>query len=286
MLYSQIQKNKRKTAILFFVIFLVFSIIGGSVSYLSTNNWLVGMIGVNIAGFITILFMLHRSTASIMKSAQATYVTESSAPQLYHLVEDMAMVAQIPRPDIYIIDTPEINAFATGLKPENSSIAVTKGILQKLNREELEGVIGHEMTHIANHDCRTMTIIMALGAVISTITSIIFTSSSDDTDSDDAAAGIIMFIIALIFVLLSNTIMFFMQMAISRSQEYSADAGSVKLTRNPQGLINALQKIENEPPMPIQNKNLAALYFGPVDTSNWSSTHPSTEKRITALKKL
>ena len=176
----------------------------------------------------------------------ARQVSEDEAPEFYHIVQDMAMVAQIPMPRVYIVDDMSPNAFATGSKPENAAVAVTTGLLNLMNREELEGVIGHEVSHIRNYDIRISTIAVALASAITMISSIAgrmmwFGGGRRRSDrDDDSGLGVLMLIFSLIAIILAPLAATLVQLAISRQREFLADASSVELTRNPQGMINAL----------------------------------------------
>ena len=187
----------------------------------------------------------------------AREVDEHTAPELYHVVEDMAMVAQIPMPRVFIVDDPSMNAFATGSSPKNAAVAATTGLLAVMNREELEGVIGHEVSHIRNYDIRISTIAVALASAITMLAvmarNMMFWGGgrrrNDDDRNGSSGLEIILLIISLIAIILAPLAATLVQLAISRQREFLADASSVELTRNPQGMINALLKLDNSAPM-------------------------------------
>lgn len=284
MLYEEVRRNKRKTFGLLFVVALFFSLVGAAIGYIEFNSPWEGIFFALIVGGVITTFTVFQSSRMILAQAGAQELFEDDAPNLYHMVQDLAMVAQIPMPRLYLIQDPTPNAFATGLSPKKAAVSVTTGLVQMLNREELEGVIGHEMTHIRHYDVRTMTILLGLSTAVSYMTQYMFFRNNDNRGSN--VFTLVMFLISLVLSLISAFIMSLLQMAVSRRQEYSADAGAVELTRNPQGLIKALEKIEQLPPSEVANKQLAAIYFGKVDSKKWFSTHPATKDRIAALRQL
>jgi Zn-dependent protease with chaperone function len=220
------------------------------------------------------------------------------APDLWHIVEDLSMVADIPLPDIYIIDDPSPNAFATGRDPQHSAVAVTSGLYKMMDREELEGVLAHEISHVRNYDIRVSTISVALSSAIILICSIIGNAyrwwiPMRDDDRDNNNSGVIrlvLWVVGLVFAIIGPLIASLVQMAISRNREYLADVSGAELTRNPQGLINALEKLEQSTkPMKRVDDASAALYIDdPTKKKHFSGlfdTHPPLDKRIEALKK-
>ncbi len=252
MLYDQIASNKRKTVVLLFVFFLILAAIGAAVGYLWLDSLSFGVVIALIIGGIYAVSMILQSTNVVMAMNNAREVTEEEAPQLYHIVEDMAMVAQIPMPRVFIVEDESLNAFATGSSPENAAVAVTTGLLALMSREELEGVIGHEVSHIRNYDIRISTIAVALASAVTMIASfgsrMMWFGGSNrrrSNDRDEGAMGIIVLILSLISLFLAPLAATLVQLAISRQREFLADASSVELTRNPEGMINALQKLEN-----------------------------------------
>ena len=166
MLFDQIARNKRKTWLLLLVFFLLLGLVGYGVGYLWLGSGFGGLILALVIGFIYAVTMIFQSTNVVMAMNGAREVDEQTAPNLYHVVEDMAMVAQIPMPRVFIVDDPSMNAFATGSSPKNAAVAATTGLLTVMNREELEGVIGHEVSHIRNYDIRISTIAVALASAI------------------------------------------------------------------------------------------------------------------------
>ena len=300
MLFDQIASNKRRTWVLLIAFFALLAIIGAAVGYLWFDSILGGVLIAFIIGGIYAFSMIFQSTEVVMSMNGARQVTEAEAPDLYHVVEDMAMVAQVPMPRVYIVEDSSPNAFATGSKPENAAVAATTGLLNMMNREELEAVIGHEVSHIRNYDIRISTIAVALASAVTMLSSIAGRMmwfgggsrrrSNDDRDSS-SGLGIIVLLLSLIVIVLAPLAATLVQLAISRQREFLADASSVELTRNPQGMINALQKLDGSEPMHRKVDDAsAALYINdpkkPGGLQKLFHTHPPISERIERLKNM
>ena len=299
MLYKQIASNKRKTWVLLIVFFLLLAIVGYAVGYLFMNSGFGGVTIAMILGFIYALTMIFQSTEIVMSMNGAREVDRNEEPVLYHVVEDMAMVAQIPMPRVYVIDDPGLNAFATGSNPQNAAVAATSGLLEIMNREELEAVIGHEVSHIRNLDIRISTIAVALASAITLLSSMAgrmmwwggASRSRRSNDRDGGGLEIILLVLSLLAIVLAPLAATLVQLAISRQREFLADASSVELTRNPQGMINALLKLENSQPMSHHVDDASsALYINdpqkPGVLKKLFYTHPPISERIERLKQM
>ena len=297
MLFDQITSNKRKTWILLLVFFLLLALVGYAVGYLFMRSGLGGMIIALIIGLIYALTMIFQSTEIVMSMNGAREVDEQTAPDLYHVVEDMAMVAQIPMPRVFIIEDSSLNAFATGSNPQNAAVAATSGLLAIMNREELEAVMGHEVSHIRNYDIRISTIAVALASAITMLSSMAGRMMwwggagrrRSDNDRDGNGLEIIMLVISLLAIVLAPLAATLVQLAISRQREFLADASSVELTRNPQGMINALRKLEDSEPMHHHVDDASsALYINDPKKGGGLQklfyTHPPISERIERLK--
>lgn len=299
MLYKQIASNKRKTWILLIVFFLLLAIVGYAVGFLFMNSGIWGVTIAMIIGFIYALTMIFQSTEIVMSMNGAREVDRNEEPVLYHVVEDMAMVAQIPMPRVYVIDDPGLNAFATGSNPQNAAVAATSGLLEIMNREELEAVIGHEVSHIRNLDIRISTIAVALASAITLLSSMAgrmmwwggSSRSRRSNDRDGGGLEVIMLVVSLLAIVLAPLAATLVQLAISRQREFLADASSVELTRNPQGMINALLKLENSQPMTHHVDDASsALYINDPQKRGFLKklfyTHPPISERIERLKNM
>lgn len=297
MLYQQITKNKRKTVILLAIFVIILAIIGAVSGKIFYNSPIEGIMWSIFASVVYLLIGLANPASMIMRMNHAIEIKEQDDPELWHVVEDMAMVAQVPMPRVFIIEDDSPNAFATGKNPQNSCIAVTMGLRKMLTREELEGVIGHEISHIKNYDILVSTVAIVLVAVISFIGNLTcnvflyFGNIFSDKDDDrNANWGWLIYLFMRIFSSLLVFSATLVQFALSRNREYLADAGSVELTRNPKGLISALTKISTSEPMTAADKSSASLYFeNPFHKHGLThlfDTHPTTKKRIERLEKM
>ena len=298
MLFDQIASNKRRTWVLLVAFFALLALIGAAVGYLWLDSPFGGMAIAFIIGGIYAVSMIFQSTEIVMSMNGAREVSEQEAPELYHVVQDMAMVAQIPIPRVYIVEDASPNAFATGSKPENAAVAATTGLLALMNREELESVMGHEVSHIRNYDIRISTIAVALTSAVTMLSSMAGRMMwyggggrrRNDRDNDNGL-GIVLMIVSLLALLLAPLAATLVQLAISRQREYLADASSVELTRNPKGMINALLKLDNSQPMEHHVDDAsAALYINDPKKKGGLQklfyTHPPISDRIERLKNM
>lgn len=279
--------------------FTLLAMIGAAVGYFWLGSSWAGMVFAFVLGGIYAFSMIFQSTEVVMSMNGARQVTEKEAPDLYHIVEDMAMVAQIPMPRVYIVDDPSPNAFATGSDPKNAAVAATTGLLNLMNREELEAVIGHEVSHIRNYDIRISTIAVALASAVTMLSSMAGRMMwfgaprrrSNDEREGSGGLEIIMLLLSLLAIVLAPLAATLVQLAISRQREFLADASSVELTRNPYGMINALLKLENGGPMQREVDDAsAALYINaPKKESSLQKlfyTHPPISERVERLKNM
>ena len=295
MLYQQIARNKRKTAFLLVIFLIILALVGGGLGYLINGEPLSGIAIALIGSLIYLFIVLQNPGNLVMSMNHGREIHEEDDPELWHIVEDMSLAGQIPMPRVFIINDPSPNAFATGRDPKHIYVAETSWIRDKLIRSELEGVLGHEISHIRNYDILVSTIGVALAAVISFISSfasrIWWWTGSDRDDKDSSPLESILKVVAIIFTLILGPLAAGLaQMALSRNREYLADAGSVELTRNPQGLISALKKISNSEPMKDPDPSSAGLYIeNPLHNRGLSSlfdTHPPTADRIKRLENM
>lgn len=291
LLYEQIRKNKVKTVFIVtgFVLFVL--LVGAAISYVNYGDAMPGLIFTPIFSLFYVGIVIMSSTNIVMKMNRAQEVTSVEEHRfLWHTVENMAMVARVPMPRIFIINDPSPNAFATGLKPEKAAVAVTTGLLDRLTREEVEGVIAHEVAHIKNYDVRLSTVTLALVSVIAIMSDIgsrmlFFRSIGGRRDQNQNP---IFLIIGLVLLVLAPLIAMLINMAISRNREFLADASGAELTRNPDA--SALEKIANvETPVEQASSASAPLYFSdPLKkkVSGLFSTHPDPVERISRLRQM
>lgn len=227
----------------------------------------------------------------VLSIAGARPADERTEAYLANTVEGLAMAAGIPKPRIYVINDPSPNAFATGRDPEHAVIAVTTGLLQRMDRAELEGVLGHEMSHIRNFDTRFMTTVIVLVGLISILSDfaarMMWFGRSRDREERGSSNGLVM-IVGLILIILGPIVGTLVQLAISRKREFYADASAAQLTRNPEGLASALEKLKNAPAVQNASSTTASLYISnPLGkVSGLFSTHPPLDERIKALREM
>jgi heat shock protein HtpX len=293
--YSAITSNKRRSFGLI-IVFVVFVILLG---------WLIDRIqggGTIIFPFAILISVISALTGYFagdkiaLAANSAQQIAKADSPELYRIVENLAITAGIQTPKVYIIPSPAINAFATGRDPKHASVAVTVGALEKLDQSELEGVLAHEFSHIDNYDIRLMTVVAIFVGTIALVSDMflrarLFGFRGRDNNREEGNLGIIIAIIGFVLILLSPIIAQLIQLAISRKREFLADASGVLLTRYPQGLISAFRKIEAEQiPVASANSATAHLYLtNPLSgraISKLFSTHPPIEERIAALEKM
>lgn len=297
MLYEQVRANKQKTVFLMFFFSMIVLGAGWGIGYLFTERHDFGL-GIALLILLIYLPIVYGTAAKqVLLMSGAREITKEQAPQLYNIVEELIIVARLPMPKIYIIDDPAPNAFATGIKPEKSAVAFTTGLLNKLNREELEGVVAHELAHIRNYDIRLMTLCVALVGVVVFLGQMgsrmfYYQTGRQSRRSQGQKTHPIFLLLAIVFVLFAPLATQFAKLAVSRNREYLADATAVEFTGNPEGLIKALQKISSDPnEVQRAQEATAAMYISqPLkkrrrSSSLWS-THPPIESRIERLRKM
>ena len=295
LLEDHIRKNKRDTVIIcMFMVALLFSVIF-AIGYAFGLPPIFAMaIGLPIAlAYIAITYSF--SVASVIAAAGARPANPQNRDEklLIYKVEEMSLAAGLPTPKVYVQDSRDINAFATGRRPDEAIICATAGAIQQLNNEELEGVIGHEMSHIKNRDILVATVTVAVVGTIALLAEIAIRALflSGGSRGDKKGGGGVIIIVAIIFIILAPIFSRLTYLAISRRREYLADADGAYLTRNPEGLAAALEKIKNDlPDDPKGSKTVAPLYISnpfkrALRDSIWS-THPPIDERIRRLRSM
>ena len=306
--YSEESANRRNSFLLAFIVIAFLAVfgfvIGFSIGYGSGNEVAFGIGALAIAvgiGSLSALFSYYGGDKLVLSSSHAQAVTQEQAPQLYNVINEMAVAAGVPMPKVYIIDDPSPNAFATGRDPQHSSVAVTSGLLQKMNREELQGVLGHELSHVRNYDIRFTLFVGVMVGSIALLAGFFLRytfwfgggrRSNNDNNSGGGGLAIILLVVGLVMAALSYFFGALVQMAVSRQREYLADASSVELTRNPHGLESALAKLASDKE-PLHSVNGATQHLYIVNPlkklgggSTLFSTHPPIVDRINRLRQL
>ncbi|HUZ68344.1 MAG TPA: M48 family metalloprotease [Candidatus Saccharimonadales bacterium] len=295
-MYHQIARNKRKSVIVIVSFFIVWAAIGYVIGFIASgvSGGVAGIIIAAILALLVVLWSLTAGQATVLAVSGAQPVTQQQAPVLYDVVSTLAIGAGLPMPKVYIINDPSPNAFATGTSPTKAAITCTTGLLAIMNREELEGVIGHEMSHIRNYDVRLVLIVATSVALIGLVASLLWRSLFFTRGGNNRDGGYLIIILIAAAALLSVVAVIvgpLMQLALSRSRESLADASSVELTRNPAGLLHALQKLQqNEKPFAKMTHATAAMCIDdPLQhhggfTHHLFDTHPPIEERIATLQ--
>lgn len=301
--YESVDANKRDSLLVvgFFIVFVISS------AFLLAKA-MGAYYGYNVSGFeflgIALIFSgisgftsYYYSDKIILGLSGAKIATRQQFFTLYTVTENLCLASGLPFPSLYVIDDTAPNAFATGRDPKHATVCVTTGLLQKLNRTELEGVIGHELSHVANYDIRLMSLVTVLVGMVTLLADWMLRSSwGGRSNSKDRGGSGVILIVGLVLALLSPIVSKLIQLAISRRREYFADASSVKLTRQPGGLISALKKLEADTePLEAANKATAHLYIvNPLknhhDAIGWFAhlfnTHPPISERVKILQQM
>jgi len=294
---DQITKNKIKSILLIVTILIFFLVLGWAIAnILDPSYFFIIMIISIIFSLSYTLISYYNSDKIALASVKAKSASRTKHSAFFHAAENMAIASGLPKPRLYIMESSEINAFASGRDPENAVICVTTGTLERLNKQELEGVIAHEMSHIANYDIRFMTLTAVLIGMISIIAQIFLRSlwfSSMNNRNRDGRAQVALIAIGVVLAILAPIAANLVSFAISRKREFAADATGVKLTRYPPGLSSALKKIKAEH-VSSKEKHKFAKAVAPLFISDpfkrkfkgLFSTHPDINERIEKLERM
>jgi heat shock protein HtpX len=302
--FAQESANRRNSFFLVIVVCALLGVLGFVIGYAITGSS-SGSVAVTLiafgAGILASLGSWFAGDRLVLAASGAKPVTEEQTPQLFDVIRELTVAANIPMPAVYLIDDTAPNAFATGRDPQHSSIAITTGLLQKLDREELQGVIGHELSHVRNYDIRFTLLVGVLVGSVALLSNFFlrFTfwgggrRSSNDRGSGGGGLQVIMLVLGIILAILAPIAVRLVQLAVSRQREYLADSSSVELTRNPAGLERALAKIASDQEvLEVANPATQHLYFtNPIKkfearSSSMFSTHPPIVDRINRLRQL
>jgi len=297
LIYDRIDQNRRNT---FFLMFLFVVLVAGFATAIGIVVGLPPQIAAIVAVPVLLfaLFGYYASTRVTLAISGARPVTKADEPELYRTVENLSIGAGLPMPQVYVIEDGAPNAFATGRDPNHAVVVVTRGLLQKLDDQELQGVIAHELSHIGNYDIRIMTIVVVLAGIIALLADVMLRltiygagARRSNRGRSGGSAAVIIYAIALVAVILTPIAAQLIRFALSRQREYLADASGALLTRYPEGLARALEKISADPdPLEQANKATAHLYIvNPLHDhksflNNLFTTHPPIEKRIALLR--
>lgn len=307
-IYEARDLNKRKSAvvIIFFAAFIAvatYFMASGMAIYYGYEAGGLGIAGIALifSGVIS-FFGYYYSDRIVLSISKARPSSKAKDFKFFTVAENMAIAAGVPKPKLYVINDSAPNAFATGRDPEHAVVCVTTGLLEKLTRTELEGVVAHEMSHIKNYDIRLMSLVSVMVGSVALLADIFlrarYFGGRRSGDNSRGQLGALIMLVGIIFAILSPIIASLIKLAISRRREFLADTGSVSITRQPSGLISALKKISaDREPLEVANKATAHLYitnpfkgkksFGMVGTfAKLFNTHPPVEERLSQLRKM
>lgn len=294
--HEQISKNKIKSFFLLFFILTILILLGYFIGKIAGPDYFfIIMIFSIIFSVFYIWFGYYNSHKIALASVNAKPASHSEYPVYNNIVEALCIASGLPKPKLYIMNDNNINAFASGRDPKNAVICVTTGCLEKLDKHELEGVLAHELSHVANYDIRFMTLTAILVGMITIISEIFLRSLFwKSVDNNNKKGQGILIIIGIVLAIIAPIITSLVQLAISRKREFTADASAVKFVRSPTGLKNALRKIQKEHLLTSEekhhyNKAIAPLFISDPfkrKISELFATHPSIEKRIEILEKM
>ncbi len=304
-MYSQIARNKRRSIIVVFIFLLVWIGIGALLGVVfsappvtgsvDSGAVIYGMVVTGVLALLAILWALAAGTKLVLAVSSAHPADPQQYLQLHNIVETLAIGEGIPKPAVYVIDDPSPNAFATGVSPRRAAISVTTGLLRIMNREELEGVLSHEMSHIKNYDVRLLLIVSTLIGLAGIIASLVWRSAfyMRPRGRDSGQIMLLVFAVGILFSIVAVIVGPLIKLALSRSRESLADVSGAELTRNPVGLMHALRKLEqNDKPFAKFNHATAAMCIDdPLQHhATWFhrlfATHPPLEDRIAVLQKI
>ena len=295
-MYHQIAHNKRVSVIVITAFVAVWIVAGFVIGGLFGRSWgsaIAGAVLLTLFAVGGILFSYYFGAGAVLAVSGAQPADPQQFPQLHNIVEALAIGAGLPKPAVYVIEDPSPNAFATGRDPQHAAVTATTGLLQMMNREEVEGVIGHEMSHIRDYDVRLLLICSTLVGMAALIASFAFRSAFTMRGRNSAQVALVALALGVIFSLIAWLIGPLMQLALSRERESLADAAGVELTRNPAGLLSALRKLAaNDQPLQKYNHATAAMYIdNPLEHhDHWFNhlwdTHPPIQERIAALERI
>ena len=296
-MYHQIARNKRNSIFVVIAFLLVWLLVGAIIGLIAWggSGAIAGAIILGILGVGAALYAYYLGSATVLAAMGAQEANPQQFQQLYNIVQALAIGDGLPLPKVYVINDPSPNAFATGRDPNHAAVTVTTGLLQEMNREELEGVLAHEMSHIKNFDVRLLLVVTTMIGLAAIIASVFWNSVGRMRfgGRNSGQAMLVIFAIGALFTIVAVLVGPLMQLALSRQRESLADVSGVELTRNPQGLISALQKIaQNDRPPERFNHAVAAMMIDNPEEHHGSffaklfDTHPPIAERIAALQRI
>lgn len=286
-MYKQIAENKRKTIYIIVVFVLIIAAISALFAWYYKDPWIA--VWTIVVGIVYAVIQYYASGTLAMAMSGAREIEKKDNPRLYNIVENLSITTGLPMPKVYVVDDPAPNAFATGRDPKHAAVAATTGLMDIMSDKELTAVMAHEMSHVKNYDIRVSMIVFGLVCVIGLISDFAFRMMFYGSRRRDDEGSPVGYALILIAAVLSPLVATLAQMAVSRQREYLADASAVNITRYPEGMIDALKKLQSHS-QPMKSQNIAAesMYINnPLRKgffSNLLSSHPPLEKRIERLE--
>jgi len=289
--HDEIKRNKRQSFFLITIVLAVLLLLTYAIGFVLGGDYLFFiLIFGTIFSLIYVVTGYYKSADLAIASVKAKRATGEVYREYNNIVEGLCLASGLPKPKLYVMENSQINAFASGRDPQHAVVCVTTGAIQKLSKHELEGVLSHELSHVANYDIRFMTLTAVLVGMISIIAQLflrsLFWSSIGGGGGERNKNSAIFMIIGIALAILAPIIVALVQLAISRKREYAADSSAVKFTRSPTGLINALKKIQHNSPMKVAGAVAPLFLAKPNKEKEWFQTHPPLSKRITRLERM
>ena len=285
--YSEIARNKRYSVLLIVVVFLVLLLLGYVIGLAVGGEWFFFILIFSVVFSISYVTVSYYNSDKIaIASVGAKLADRERYRQYYHLVEGLCLASGLPMPKLYVIENSQINAFASGRNPEKAVVCVTTGALEKLDKRELEGVLAHELSHVANYDIRFMTLAAVLVGMVAIISQVFLRSLWFSSGRSRNNKNVVFLIIGIVLAILAPILVVLVQLAISRKREYAADSSAVKFVRSPSGLIGALEKIKSNSEMEVPSAVSPLFLAKPSKRKEFFQTHPPLEKRIARLRRM
>lgn len=286
-MYKQIAENKRRTIYLIIGFVVMIGAIAGIFAYFYNDPWIA--VWTTVIAIVYAVIQYYASSSLAMAMTGAREITKKENPRLYNIVENLSITTGLPMPKVYVIEDKAPNAFATGRDPKHASVAATTGLMDIMNDKELTAVMAHEMSHVKNYDIRVSMIVFGLVCVVGLISDLAFRMMFYGNRRRDNEGSPVGYVLVLLAAILAPVFAGLAQMAVSRQREFLADASAVNITRYPEGMVDALKKLQSHSqPMKSQNIATEALYINnPLRKgffSNLFSSHPPIEKRIERLE--
>ncbi len=291
-MYNQIASNKRRTALLFVIVIALYALVGWALAQVYGNQ-LFFVLAIGISIFQALVSYYYADKIALFATGAKGPLKKDDAPEIFRAVENTAITAGVPMPRVYVIPTDALNAFATGRDPRHASVAITTGLAERLEKSELVGVIAHEMSHIKNRDILVMTVVVVLIGALGILSNIFLRSLwwGGGRRENENSGGNALAVVGIVLIILAPFIGMLIQLAISRRREYLADASGALLTRYPEGLARALEKISaDKRPLETASSATAHLFISnPLKVSSFAnlfSTHPPAKDRIRKLREM